>query len=443
MGSIAPATQPLKVIVVGAGFGGLAAAIECVQRGFDVTLAERYRDSNSYGDIIDFFANGGRLISRWGDGEVARELNKICFIKVSAMELCNKDGKSLYSDPWYHRPKDHGLQFAGHRGAMHTVVVEYVEKIGTKMLFGKQVVDYKETETRAGVVLADGEEIWADAVIAADGGRSLAREKVLGIKDAKSSSGWAIFRAFFQVTDEMRANPLLKDFTDPEKETIRIWISNSTTMLGYAWNGGENIAWVLMHKDETDIVESWSLPANKKDVEPLLTEHDPTCRALLASTPADRLVDYKLVYRDPTDTWVSAGGRTILIGDACHCHLPSSAQGGSQALEDAVTAAVCLEKSKGDVPLAFRTVERIRFDRSNAIHASGALNRDEWHEIDWTALELDPKVLANRRFPLMLDFDAQKQAEKHFDAIAKDIKDGKKGNLKDLSLPSGQNDQVA
>lgn len=49
MGSIAPATQPLKVIVVGAGFGGLAAAIECVQRGFDVTLVERYRDSNSYG----------------------------------------------------------------------------------------------------------------------------------------------------------------------------------------------------------------------------------------------------------------------------------------------------------------------------------------------------------------------------------------------------------
>lgn len=164
------------------------------------------------------------------------------------MELCKYDGKSLYSDPWYHRPKDHGLQFAGHRGAMHTVVAEYVEKIGTKMLFGKQVVDYKETETQAGVVLADGEEIWADAVIAADGGRSLAREKVLGITDTKSSSGWAIFRAFFQVTDEMRANPLLKDFTDPEKETIRIWISNSTTMLGYAWNGGKNIAWVLMHK---------------------------------------------------------------------------------------------------------------------------------------------------------------------------------------------------
>lgn len=41
--------KPLDVIVVGAGFGGLAAAIECSQRGLNVTVLEKYTDSNSQG----------------------------------------------------------------------------------------------------------------------------------------------------------------------------------------------------------------------------------------------------------------------------------------------------------------------------------------------------------------------------------------------------------
>jgi flavin-dependent dehydrogenase len=41
--------KPLKVIIVGAGFGGLGAAIECAQRGMDVTIVEKYPDSNNQG----------------------------------------------------------------------------------------------------------------------------------------------------------------------------------------------------------------------------------------------------------------------------------------------------------------------------------------------------------------------------------------------------------
>lgn len=42
-------SQKLKVIVVGAGFGGLGAAIELADRGYDVTVLEKYADSNSQG----------------------------------------------------------------------------------------------------------------------------------------------------------------------------------------------------------------------------------------------------------------------------------------------------------------------------------------------------------------------------------------------------------
>lgn len=58
---------------------------------------------------------------------------------------------------------------------------------------------------------------------------------------------------------------------------------------------------------------------------------------MVRQTPDDRLVDYKLVWRDPLETWLSPSKRIILMGDAAHCHLPTSAQGACQAIEDAVT----------------------------------------------------------------------------------------------------------
>jgi succinate dehydrogenase/fumarate reductase flavoprotein subunit len=42
-------SQNLKVVIVGAGFGGLGAAIECAERGMDVTVIEKYPDSNNQG----------------------------------------------------------------------------------------------------------------------------------------------------------------------------------------------------------------------------------------------------------------------------------------------------------------------------------------------------------------------------------------------------------
>jgi len=49
-----PANKKLKVIVVGAGFGGLAAAIELADRGFEVTILEKYPDSSSQGGKLKF-----------------------------------------------------------------------------------------------------------------------------------------------------------------------------------------------------------------------------------------------------------------------------------------------------------------------------------------------------------------------------------------------------
>ena len=161
------------------------------------------------------------------------------------------------------------------------------------------------------------------------------------------------------------------------------------------------------------------------------------CRAIVDLTPKGRVIDYKLVWRDPVKTWLSKGARIALIGDAAHCHLPTSGQGGSQAMEDAVTAAVCLERAGGDVPLALKVMERIRFNRSHVIHQAGAQNREIWHENPWEHVEEDPEKIALARGDWILDFNAVKNAEEHFDHLADDVRSGKEGTLEELSLPAG------
>lgn len=45
------ASGPVEVIIVGAGFAGLAAAIECQRKGHHVTVFEKIKDMKPLGDI--------------------------------------------------------------------------------------------------------------------------------------------------------------------------------------------------------------------------------------------------------------------------------------------------------------------------------------------------------------------------------------------------------
>lgn len=158
-------------------------------------------------------------------------------------------------------------------------------------------------------------------------------------------------------------------------------------------------------------------------------------------TPPAKLIDYKLVWRDPLATWLGPSRRSCVIGDAAHCHLPTSAQGACQAVEDGVVLAVCLERAEGDVELALQVFERVRFNRSHVIHMSSISVRDDYHTLDFESdlFKEHPEIINVPRQAWVLDFDAKKNAEEHFDQLAADVKSGRQGTLEELSLPAGGN----
>lgn len=103
--------------------------------------------------------------------------------------------------------------------------------------------------------------------------------------------------------------------------------------------------------------------------------------------------------------------------------------------------AVCLEKADGDVPLALRVFERIRFNRSHVIHQSSLTNRDGYHTADFDGEYLlqHPEAINIPRPAWVVDHDAKENAEVHFDHLALDVKSGRKGTIEELSLPADGN----
>ncbi|KEQ97889.1 hypothetical protein AUEXF2481DRAFT_62949, partial [Aureobasidium subglaciale EXF-2481] len=347
------------------GFGGLTAAIECHRQGHDVSIYESFKELKVLGDIISFGSNAAPV-------------------------------------------------FNGHRGELHTIVFEYArDELGIPIYLGKRAQEYFEDETQAGIVLEGGEKVYADVVIGSDGVRSKARQLVLGYDDRPKPSGYAVFRAWFPNTD-MMADARTRKFC-ANGDTFQGWIGPDVHFLFSTIKGGKDCCWVMTHKDDNDIEESWSLPGKMEDVYKVIDGWDPLCKAIVEKTPS--CVDWKLVYRDPLPRWVSDHGRTCLLGDSAHPFLPTSAQGATQALEDGVTLAYCLKVAgKSQIPAALRAFQDIRYERVKAVQKTGETTRDMWHKADWDRVKDDPKSVQMPREDWILGHDAEAHASQVFQA---------------------------
>jgi len=205
-------------------------------------------------------------------------------------------------------------------------------------------------------------------------------------------------------------------------DTFNGWIGPDMHFLFSTIKNGSDCCWVLTHPDEHDIDESWSFPGKVSEALEAVKDWDPMCTRIISKTPEDKLVDWKLVYRDPLPTWVSPEARILLLGDSAHPFLPTSAQGATQALEDGVTIAICLRRAgKAKVPAALRAHEKIRYDRVCKVQKTGESTRDMWHKTDWDEVEKNPEVIKFPREDWIFGHDAEKHAEETFETVAKDV----------------------
>lgn len=69
----------------------------------------------------------------------------------------------------------------------------------------------------------------------------------------------------------------------------------------------------------------------------------------------------------------------VQLGDAAHAFPPTSGNGGTQAIEDAVSLATCLAiaGSSMNIPTATRVHQIVRFERGSCLQAFGVVNREK------------------------------------------------------------------
>ena len=81
----------------------------------------------------------------------------------------------------------------------------------------------------------------------------------------------------------------------------------------------------------------------------------------VVAAPDDAFFNWRLMFRNPTPNWVSPNGRVVQLGDAAHTFLPSSGNGATQALEDGICLAACLQLvGKSQIPLGVRVYNKLR-----------------------------------------------------------------------------------
>lgn len=404
----------IKVIIVGAGFAGLTAAIECDRKGHDVILLEKVSNLKPLGDIISFGQNSSRIFAKWPG--VMEQFDPIIH-KSTAFHYHNWEGKYATSQS-FDGEKDWGRRVNGHRAELHRILFEHAKERGIDVRLGQKVTDYFEDDREAGVV-CNGEKLTADIVLAAEGVKSAGRKIVLGFDDNPKPSGYAVYRAWFS-TEKLKQNPVIKHLV--QGDTHNGWIGQDIHFLAAAIKNGNEISWVCTHKDEAGIEESWQYPGKIGDVLKLLDGWAPEVLELVKATPEDHLFDYKLVFRDPLPTFVSPKNRIALIGDAAHPFLPTSVQGASQAMEDGATLAACLDiAGKEKVTEGMQVYEKIRYERVHKVQQTGVTTREKWHKADWDLIWQDPTQLHLKREAWILKFDAEEHTYSEYEKARKSL----------------------
>lgn len=240
-----PPPTGIHILIVGAGFAGLTAAIECARQGHTVLLLEKAPELRPLGDIISFGSNAGRIFGRW-DG-VPAQMEPISLRPAYFTIKSGRDGDVLYDQHWTDEEASWGTRYDGHRGEFHDIVYRHALGLpGVEVRLGTRVEDYFEEEDRAGVVLETGERIAADVVLAAEGVRSRGRKIVLGFEDKPKASGYAVYRSWFPA-DEIAKDPDLSWLVDAGDRHVA-WLAPDIHFIAASLNGGKDFSWVCTHK---------------------------------------------------------------------------------------------------------------------------------------------------------------------------------------------------
>ncbi|MFE0643181.1 3-hydroxybenzoate 6-monooxygenase [Streptomyces sp. NPDC058877] len=310
-----------RIIVVGGGIGGLAAALSAERQGHEVVVLERRRAFEELGAGIQLGPNAFWALDRLGVGTDVRD--KAVFIDELRL-MDGVSGKRMAHMPLTgaYRARFGNPYAVVHRGDLYEPLLRACrEAARVELVAGASVTGYAQDVTGATVTLADGTAVTGDALIGADGIRSVIRAQLVGDGEPRVS-GHTIYRSVIpmeQVPEDLRWN------------TVTLWAGPKWHFVHYTIGGGKYLNLAVTRDDGATVAVAGE-PVERDRVLAEFDEVGGTPRRLLELGQGWRT--WVLCDRDPVGDWTD--GRVALLGDAAHPMLQYAAQGACMALEDAV-----------------------------------------------------------------------------------------------------------
>jgi salicylate hydroxylase len=337
------------IAVVGAGLGGLTAAIALRQRGFEVTVYEQAPQLGEIGAGIQLSPNAMRVLIGLG---LDKAFEAIAFEPNRHVVRNWKTGAVVSATQMkgVFRSQYQAGYFGAHRADLHSMLQQ---ALGTdRVWLDSRCIDITQTPDRATLSFADGRTAVADVVVGADGIRSAVRESLFGA-DAPRFTGHIVWRGL------VPTSALPNGLIEPD---MTAWFGPNGTMVHYYVRRGEMVNWIAHY--ETDWrEESWSVESDWREAAEAFAGWHPTMGELFSRT--ERCYKWALFDRDPLPRWTV--GRATLLGDAAHPMLPYLAQGAAQAVEDGYVLADMLARHRNDASAALAGYEAARRPRTSRI----------------------------------------------------------------------------
>ncbi len=335
-----------RILIIGGGFSGMAAAIELRKHGAEVDLVEIDPDWRNYGAGISL---GGATLRAFRQLGVLDE-----FLQHGAasdgVQLRLPHGQPIGELP---TPRIAGPDVPGGGAIMRPVLARILADAtrasGTVVRLGTTFTAITQDADGVDVSFTDGQRRRYDLVIGADGLYSKVREAVLPDAPKPQYSGQAVWRAVLPRLDELK--------------TITMWMCGAVKPGVNPVSADELYVFVTEHRPTNDFVE----PATFAD----------TLKALLAPFPdpllqglrAQITPDSQIVYR-PLEGLLVRGdwyrGRVVLIGDTVHATTPHMASGACIGIEDALVLADELARH-GSVAASLAAFQARRFERCRLV----------------------------------------------------------------------------
>ncbi|KAJ6024071.1 salicylate hydroxylase [Penicillium herquei] len=398
--------MPLKIIIVGAGIGGLSAATALRQAGHQVEVFEKSEFLSEVGAGLTVAPNGVKVLSSLGFSfENARSQPKSCF------EL--RDGRSFENiSTVTATPAERTFGaplYTMQRADLH----EELFRIATSSIPGLLDVSLHlgakvcSVDPFAGIVQLEDESFHrADLVIGADGLHSILKPAVLNMQpDVPVSTGLTAFR--FQIpTDILSDDPDFRELIAKKGNgpSVIADLSNDTTpehMVWYDCQNGEVQNFVGMIQNDLQ-------PDDKDPRDSLLSKFNhfhPGLMRMISKAPT--VTKWPLKVFRPLRHW--SRGKLLLIGDAAHPMLPFSGQGANQAIEDAGALRILFEnlESPDEIPTRLSLFESLRRLRVSRIQTMSSVRiGKEWQIQEELAKYADyPGADVPKTFPERLAHD--------------------------------------